>query len=71
MFDSTIYLSQFIYELKYDYEEVFNQRCLLVINLFNWPLNYNIKLHINAKKAVKIVNMFLNNKDINNENKRK
>ena len=71
MFDSTIYLSQFIYELKYDYEEVFNQRCLLVINLFNWPLNYNIKLHINVKKAVKVVNMFLNNKDINSENKRK
>lgn len=71
MFNSAIYLSKFIYELKYDYEEVFNQRCVLVINLLNWPLNYNIKLNINLKRAEKVIRLFLNNKDINKENERK
>ena len=71
MFESTLYLAQYIYELKYDYEEVFNQRCMLVINLFNWPLNYNIKINININRANKVVNMYINNKDTNDQNKRK
>ena len=71
MFNSTVYLAQFIYELKYEYEEVFNQRCMLVINLFNWSLNYNIKIKIDLEKAYKVVNKFLYNKDINDENQRK
>lgn len=71
LFESTVYLAQYIYELKYDYEEVFNQRCMLVINLFNWPLNYNIKINININRANKVVNMYINNKDTNDQNKRK
>ena len=71
MFNSTIYLAKYIYELKYDYEEIFNQRCLLVINLLNWPLNYNIKLHIDIKRVERVIKMFLNNKDINKDNQRK
>ena len=71
MFHSTLYLGQYIYELKYEYEEIFNQRCMFVINLFNWPLNYNMKIKIDIEKANKVISMFLNNKDINEENKRK
>ena len=71
MFNSTIYLAQFIYELKYEFEEIFNQRCMLVINLINWSLNYNIKINIDIEKANKVINKFLYNKDINNENQRK
>ena len=71
MFNSTLYLVQYIYELKYEYEEIFNQKCTLAINLFNWPLNYNIKLNIDYKKSVEIINMFINSKDINADNKRK
>lgn len=71
LFNSTIYLSQFIYDLDYEFEEILNQRCQLVINLFNWPLNYNYKMNIDIGKANKVVNMFINNKDINDENKRK
>ena len=70
MFNSTLYLVQYIYGLKYDYSEIFNQRASLVINLFNWPLNYNIKLNIDSEKAIKIINMFMKNKDLNEENKR-
>lgn len=71
MFNSTLYLVQYIYDLKYINQETFNQRCMLVINLFNWPLNYNIKLNIDVKKANRVISMFFNNKDINEENKRK
>ena len=71
MFKSTVYLAQYIYELKYDYEEVFNQRSLLIINLFNWPLNYNIKISFDIEQAFKVVNLYINNKDISEENKRK
>ena len=65
MFNSTLYLVQYIYDLKYINQETFNQRCMLVINLFNWPLNYNIKLNIDVKKANRVISMFFNNKDIN------
>jgi hypothetical protein len=71
MFDSTIDLAQYIYDLKKDDEEVFNQRCLLVINLFSWPLNYNIKLHIQSDQANKVIYLFLNHKYISDQNKRK
>ena len=71
MFKSTVYLAQYIYELKYDYEEVFNQRSLLIINLFNWPLNYNIKISFDIEQAFKFVTLYINNKDISEENKRK
>jgi hypothetical protein len=71
MFDSTIYLAQYIYDLKKDNEEVFNQRCLLIINLFSWPLNYNIKLHIQSDQANKVINLFFNHKYISEQNKRK
>ena len=71
MFDSTIYLAQYIYDLKKDDEEVFNQRCLLVINLFSWPLNYNIKLHIQSDQANKVIYLFFNHKYISDQNKRK
>lgn len=71
MFDSTIYLAQYIYELKKDDEEVFNQRCLLVINLFSWPLNYNIKLNIQSDMANKVIYLFFNNNYISEQNKRK
>ncbi len=70
LFESTLYLVEYIYGLKYDYAEIFNQRALLVINLINWPLNYNIKMHIDIVKTSKIINMFINNKDISEENKR-
>ena len=71
MFNSTLYLAQFIYELKYEFEEIFNQRCMLVINLFNWSLNYNMKINIDIVKANKVINKFLYNKDLNDENQRK
>lgn len=71
MFNSTLYLVQYIYELQYEYEEIFNQKCILAINLLNWPLNYNIKLNIDYEKSVQIINKFINNKDINDDNKRK
>ena len=71
MFNSTIYLAKYIYELKYDYEEIYNQRCTLVINLLNWPLNFNIKLHIDIKRAERVIKKFINNKDINKDNQRK
>jgi len=71
MFDSTIYLAQYIYDLKKDDENVFNQRCLLVINLFSWPLNYNIKLHIQSDQAKKAIYLFYNHKYISDQNKRK
>ena len=71
MFDSTIDLAQYIYDLIKDDEKVFNQRCLLVINLFSWPLNYNIKLHIQSDRAKKVIYLFFNHKYISDQNKRK
>ena len=71
MFNSTLILSQFIYDLDYEFEEIFNQRCQLVINLFSWPLNYNIKMNIDVQKAIEVVNRFLTNRHINEINKRK
>ena len=71
LFNSTLILSQFIYDLDYEFEEIFNQRCQLVINLFSWPLNYNIKMNIDVQKAIEVVNRFLTNRHINEINKRK
>ena len=71
MFNSTLYLARYLYELKYEAIEIFDQRCILIINLLNWPLNYNIKMHIDAEEAIKVINLFANNKNIGNENKRK
>ena len=71
MFNSTIILANFIYELKHPNIDIFNKRCLLVYNLFNWPLNYNRKLYIDHKESNSIINKFMNNKLISEENIRK
>ena len=71
MLNSTIYLANFIYELKTDNMDLFNRRCLLVINLINWPLNYNRKMNLDMKNANDIINKFMTNKLINEENIRK
>lgn len=71
MFNSTIILANFIYELKHQDKDMFNKRCLLVYNLFNWPLSYNKKLNIDAHKSNNIINKFMLNKLVNEENIRK
>ncbi len=71
MFNSSIILANFIYELKHPDMEIFNQRCLLVYNLINWPLNYNRKLNIDSHKSNNIINTFMTNKFINEDNIRK
>ena len=71
MFNSSIILSNFIYELKHQDKDMFNNRCLLVYNLINWPLNYNRKLNIDVHIANNIINKFMTNKYINEENIRK
>lgn len=71
MLNSTIYLAKYIYELKCEDEEEFNQRCLLVINLLNWPLNFNKKFKIDVEKSNSVINMFINNDFINKQNKKK
>ena len=71
MFNSSIILANFIYELKHQDMDIFNQRCLLVYNLINWPLNYNRKLNIDSHKSNIIINKFMTNKFINEDNIRK
>ena len=71
LFDSTLYLAQFIYELKCDSKNLFNERSLLIINLLNWPLNYNKNLKIDDKKCIKVINMFISNGYISEQNQRK
>ena len=71
MFNSTIILANFIYDLKQQNMEIFNKRCLLVYNLLNWPLSYNKKLNIDPHKANDAINKFMTNKFINEENIRK
>lgn len=71
MFNSTIILANFIYELKHQDIDMFNKRCFLVYNLFSWPLNYNRKLNIDYPKSNAIINKFMTNKFINEENIRK
>lgn len=71
MFNSSIILANFIYELKQQDMDIFNQRCLLVYNLINWPLNYNRKLNIDSYKSNIIINKFMTNKFINEDNIRK
>ena len=71
MFNSTIILANFIYELKQQNMEMFNRRCLLVYNLLNWPLNYNRKLYIDIIRSSNVINKFISNKFINEDNNRK
>ena len=71
MFNSSIILANFIYELKHKDMDIFNQRCLLVYNLINWPLNYNRKLNIDSLESNAIINKFMTNKFINEDNIRK
>ena len=71
MFNSTIILANFIYELKQQNMDIFNKRCLLVYNLLNWPLSYNRKLKIDPHKTNDAINKFMTNKFINEDNIRK
>ena len=71
MFNSTIILANFIYELKHQNTDMYNKRCLLIYNLFNWPLNYNRKLYIDQIESKNIINKYMNNKLIIEENMRK
>ena len=71
MFNSSIILANFIYELKHKDMDIFNQRCLLVYNLINWPLNYNRKLNIDSLESNAIINKYMTNKFINEDNIRK
>ena len=71
MFNSTIILANFIYELKHQNIDMYNKRCLLIYNLFNWPLNYNRKLFIDHTESKNIINKYMNNKFISEENMRK
>ena len=68
MFNSTIILANFIYELKQQNMEMFNRRCLLVYNLLNWPLSYNRKLYIDIIRSSNVINKFISNKFINEDN---
>ena len=71
MFNSTVVLADFIFELKQQNTDIFNRRCLLVYNLFNWPLSYNRKINIDFQKSNDIISKFMSNKFINEENIRK
>ena len=71
MFNSTIILANFIYELKHQNMDIFNKRTLLVYNLFNWPLNYNRKLNLDIEKSNIIINKYMSNKFISEDNIRK
>ena len=71
MFNSSIILADFIYELKQYNMDIFNKRCLLVYNLINWPLSYNRKLKINFHKTSDVINKYMTNKFISEENIRK
>ena len=71
MFNSSIILANFIYELKQPDMDIFNNRCLLVYNLINWPLSYNRKLKIDFHKTNNVMNKYMTNKFISEENIRK
>ena len=71
MFNSTVVLADFIFELKQQNTDIFNRRCLLVYNLINWPLSYNRKINIDFQKSNDIISKFMSNKFINEENIRK
>ena len=71
MFNSSIILADFIYELKQYDMDIFNKRCLLVYNLINWPLSYNRKLKIDIHKTNDVINKYMTNKFISEENIRK
>ena len=71
MFNSSIILANFIYELNQHNIDIFNKRCLLVYNLINWPLSYNRKLKIDFHKTNDAINKYMTNKFISEENIRK
>ena len=71
MFNSSIILANFIYELKQHNIDIFNKRCLLIYNLINWPLSYNRKLKIDFHKTNDAINKYMTNKFISEENIRK
>ena len=71
MFNSSIILANFIYELNQHNIDIFNKRCLLVYNFINWPLSYNRKLKIDFHKTNDAINKYMTNKFISEENIRK
>ena len=73
IFTDALYLSEYIYNLKYESIQIFNKRILYIIEQFKWPLDLckEDKLEINKEHLYNIFNKFLNDEKINAVNKAK
>ena len=73
IFRDAIYFAQYIYEFNYKSIESFNLHISYTIKTFQWPLSMceNFLLDVNDNHLNSIVNKFLNNINITQENKDK
>ena len=73
LFRVTVYLVQYISELKYNSTEIYNRHIHFSMMVLEWPLNLcgNRKLIVDWNKLNEFTNGILNNKDLNEKNKNK
>lgn len=69
LFRVTIYLVQYISELKYSSNYNYNRHIKFGLDILNWQIFDKIKLLFKADKLLEVLNNILKNENLNNKNK--
>ena len=69
LFRVTIYLVQYISELKYSSSYIYNRHIKFGLDILNWQIFDKVKLQFKADKLLEVLNNILKNENLNNNNK--
>ena len=69
LFRVTIYLVQYISELKYSSSYIYNRHIKFGLDILNWQIFDKVKLLFKADKLLEVLNNILKNEYLNNKNR--